>query len=111
MSFIGKQFIVTFEKCVDQFVSDPARVTSNVYEAAVTSGLIVLNSLEHHFEPQGLTYVLLLSQSHLIVHTWPEYKTLILDLYVCSANFDFETFIDKILKMSQAEIVKKNYVF
>lgn len=111
MSFIGKQYIVTFEKCIDQFISDPARVTSYIYETAIIYGLTVLNSVEHHFEPQGLTYVLLLSQSHLIVHTWPEYKTLILDLYVCSENFDFEGFIDKIGKTCQAEIIKKNYVF
>jgi S-adenosylmethionine decarboxylase proenzyme len=111
MSFIGKQYVVIFEKCSDEFISDPTRVTSDIYEAAVTSGLTVLNSLEHHFEPQGLTYVLLLSQSHLIVHTWPEYKTLILDLYVCTEYFDFECFIEKVAKISQAEDIEKNYVF
>jgi S-adenosylmethionine decarboxylase proenzyme len=111
MSVIGRQYIVTFEKCIDQFISDPEYVTSAILEAAVSSGLHVLNSLEHRFEPHGLTYILLLSQSHLIVHTWPEYKTLILDLYVCSADFDFESFIDKVVKISQAQEVKKIQVF
>ena len=111
MNPLGRQYIVNFEKCIDQFISNPEYVTSGILEAAVSSGLHVLNSLEHRFEPVGLTYILLLSQSHLIVHTWPEYKTLILDLYVCSEDFDFESFIAKIVKISQAKAVKKTRVF
>jgi S-adenosylmethionine decarboxylase proenzyme len=111
MNALGRQYIVNFEKCIDQFISNPEYVISGILEAAISSGLHVLNSLEHRFEPVGLTYILLLSQSHLIVHTWPEYKTLILDLYVCSDDFDFESFIEKIVKISQAKEVKKTRVF
>ncbi len=111
MRALGRQYIVNFEKCIDQFISNPDSVTSGILDAAICSGLHVLNSLEHRFEPLGLTYILLLSQSHLIVHTWPEYKTLILDLYVCSDDFDFESFIERIVKISQAKEVKKTRVF
>jgi S-adenosylmethionine decarboxylase len=111
MSNLGRQYVVNFEECLDQFVSNPEYITSGILEAAISSGLHVLNSLEHRFEPIGLTYILLLSQSHLIVHTWPEYKTLILDLYVCSDDFDFESFIEKIVKISQANEVNKIRVF
>ena len=111
MNPLGRQYIVLFEKCIDQFISNPDYVTSVILEAAIGSGLHVLNSLEHRFDPQGLTYILLLSQSHLIVHTWPEYKTLVLDLYACSDDFDFESFIEKIVKISQAEEIKKIRVF
>ncbi len=45
--------------------------------------LTVVNSIFHSFSPQGATYVTILSQSHLVVHTWPELDILRIDILTC----------------------------
>jgi len=46
--------------------------------------------VEHFFTPQGYTLVLVLEESHLSVHTWPEYCYASIDLYSCNLETDFE---------------------
>lgn len=46
-------------------------------------GFAILNKVEHAFEPQGLTILYLLSESHISIHTFPEKDYLALDIYTC----------------------------
>mgnify|MGYP001614450478 CR=1 FL=1 len=46
--------------------------------------LRIVKSVNYEYKPQGLTIVFVLSSSHLIVHTWPEYGYLHIDLFSCS---------------------------
>ena len=43
----------------------------------------VLQKIEHKFEPQGISIVYLLSESHMTIHTFPEKKYIAFDLYTC----------------------------
>ena len=52
--------------------------------------LTVVNSAFHQFEPVGVTGVLVLSESHFSVHTYPENNNLYLDIFCCSETFDPE---------------------
>ena len=58
--------------------------------AAVQSvGLHAVGELFHRFDvPGGVTGVVLLAESHLAVHTWPELGAVTLDVYVCNLNED-----------------------
>ncbi|MEM1539889.1 MAG: adenosylmethionine decarboxylase [Candidatus Bathyarchaeia archaeon] len=47
------------------------------------SGLHVISSSFHQFEPHGVSAIYLLSESHLSVHTWPEYGYVALDIFTC----------------------------
>jgi S-adenosylmethionine decarboxylase len=51
---------------------------------AAESGLTVLGESFHQFEPRGVTGVVLLAESHLAVHTWPEHGFATLDVYACN---------------------------
>ncbi len=111
MNRLGKQYVIILEECSEQLVADPEAVIACTLDASKTAGLHILDTLEHRFTPQGLTYILLLSQSHLVVHTWPEYNTLVLDLFVCSDGFNFDGFVELVKTMSQAQKVNKIVVF
>jgi len=50
--------------------------------------LHVVNACGHQFEPQGATLVLLLRESHLSVHTYPEYRACYVDVFSCRVDFD-----------------------
>jgi S-adenosylmethionine/arginine decarboxylase-like enzyme len=46
--------------------------------------LTIVKEVIHKFQPSGITLVYILSQSHLAIHTWPEYKTIHVDLVSCT---------------------------
>ena len=46
-------------------------------------GFTILHKVEHRFQPQGLTLLYLLSESHISIHTFPEKEYLALDIYTC----------------------------
>lgn len=52
------------------------------------AGLEVVGDVFHKFKPQGVTGTVLLAESHLAIHTWPEKKFTTLDVYVCNIRED-----------------------
>lgn len=53
-------------------------------DAAVESGLNIVGDVFHQFQPQGVTGTVLLAESHLAIHTWPEEGFVTVDVYVCN---------------------------
>lgn len=56
--------------------------------AARATGLTVVGDAFHQFEPQGVTGTVLLAESHLAIHTWPEFGFVTVDVYVCNLATD-----------------------
>jgi S-adenosylmethionine decarboxylase len=52
------------------------------------AGLTVVGDAFHQFEPQGVTGTVLLAESHLAIHTWPECGFVTVDVYVCNLATD-----------------------
>jgi len=74
-------------------------------ESAVKSGgLTKIRSHYHQFSPTGVSGVILLAESHLSFHTWPEYGFVALDIFTCgpteNAEAAFEYIIDKLSPVS-----------
>ncbi|MGH8802624.1 MAG: adenosylmethionine decarboxylase [Casimicrobiaceae bacterium] len=57
-------------------------------EAVNASGLTIVGDCFHQFEPQGVTGTVLLAESHLAIHTWPEAGFVTVDVYVCNYTTD-----------------------
>lgn len=57
-------------------------------EAVERAGLTVVGERFHQFEPQGVTGAVILAESHLAVHTWPEMGSVTIDVYVCNFTTD-----------------------
>ena len=57
----------------------------------------ILHTAYHKFEPQGVTAFLLLSESHISIHTWPELNRAALDIYTCGAHTDPDAGLDTLL--------------
>ncbi|MEM7488446.1 MAG: adenosylmethionine decarboxylase [Pseudomonadota bacterium] len=64
---------------------DPARLEAAMHEAARAAGATILSAHVHPFDGGGVTGVLLLAESHLTVHTWPEHAYAAFDLFLCGA--------------------------
>ena len=57
-------------------------------EAVERSGLTIVGERFHQFEPQGVTGTVLLAESHIAIHTWPEAGFVTVDVYVCNLTTD-----------------------
>jgi S-adenosylmethionine decarboxylase proenzyme len=51
--------------------------------AASAAGANVIGALKHQFKPQGASALLLLAESHVSIHTWPEFGSATVDMYTC----------------------------
>jgi S-adenosylmethionine decarboxylase len=56
--------------------------------AVGAAGLTIVGERFHQFEPQGVTGAVILAESHLAIHTWPEIGSVTLDVYVCNYTTD-----------------------
>jgi S-adenosylmethionine decarboxylase len=64
-------------------INDYTLIKNTSLDLLKSAGFNVLDSVEHKFNPQGYTFVVLLSESHFAVHTYPEYETIYFHLYSC----------------------------
>jgi S-adenosylmethionine decarboxylase len=74
-------------------MTDPAALRALCLAAVAEAELVAVGLLFHAFDPQaerqsGITGVVLLAESHLAVHTWPELAAVTLDVYVCNFGAD-----------------------
>jgi S-adenosylmethionine decarboxylase proenzyme len=70
----------------DTSVIDDKDIEKKLIDAAEIAGFTVLGSGSHKFEPQGVTSFVLLSESHISIHTWPEHKCATLDIFSCGGD-------------------------
>lgn len=65
-------------------LDDPAHIDMVLRDAAIASGATILHGHFHHFSPNGgVSGVLVLAESHVSIHTWPERDYAALDIFVC----------------------------
>jgi spermidine synthase len=75
-------------RCDPQLLLDGERFRAKCLEMVSTSGLTTMDATFHQFEGSGFTGTVVLAESHLAIHTWPERQGLTLDVYVCNYSAD-----------------------
>ncbi len=67
-------------------LNDPAVIDVALREAALAAGATILHSHFHHFSPNGgVSGVVVLAESHISIHTWPERNFAAIDIFMCGA--------------------------
>lgn len=83
MENLGKHCTLELYGVDPHLLNDLAFLDDVLRKAAIESGATILDSVFKQFEPQGITMLLLLAESHVSIHTWPENKTAAVDIYTC----------------------------
>ncbi|CAK7191855.1 S-adenosylmethionine decarboxylase proenzyme [Commensalibacter sp. Nvir] len=84
MRFAGIHLLVDLWDAIN--LDNPNAIDSILCEAAVTAGATILHSHFHHFTPNGgVSGVVVLAESHISIHTWPERNFAALDIFMCGA--------------------------
>ena len=80
---VGKHCILELYDCDSAKLNDEAFLREAITTAAQRAGATLLNLITHHFEPQGVTGLALLAESHISIHTWPESGYAAVDVFTC----------------------------
>jgi S-adenosylmethionine decarboxylase proenzyme len=69
-------------------LDDIEAIKEIMLSAAKKSGATILNNFLHKFSPQGVSGVVIIAESHLAIHTWPESSYAGLDFFTCGTRVD-----------------------
>lgn len=88
MKALGRHILVEFMNCKADVLNDVTAIENAMVQAAQIAGATVINSTFHHFSPYGVSGVVVIQESHLAIHTWPEYRYAAVDLFTCGDSVD-----------------------
>ncbi len=88
MDSLGRHVLVEFYECSPDILTDVTTIEQHMVTAAKEAGATVINSTFHHFSPFGVSGVVVIQESHLAIHTWPEYRYAAVDLFTCGEPVD-----------------------
>lgn len=80
---VGKHCILELYSCNNAKLDDEAFLRTAITTAAKKAGATLLNLITHRFDPQGVTGLALLAESHISIHTWPESSYAAVDVFTC----------------------------
>ncbi len=83
MKKVGTHLVVEAWQTPGDVLNDPEQIRSALVEAVLAGGATLLNLCVHQFSPHGVTATATLSESHIAIHTWPEYGYFAADLFFC----------------------------
>ncbi|MFO8236863.1 MAG: adenosylmethionine decarboxylase [Prochlorococcaceae cyanobacterium] len=80
---VGKHCILELYDCDPGRLDNQAFLRDTITAAAREAGATLLNLITHRFQPQGVTGLALLAESHISIHTWPESGYAAVDVFTC----------------------------
>ena len=86
LSHQSKHLLLELYKCDGEKLNDESFLRCILNRAAKLANATVLNLISNKFEPQGVTAIALLAESHISIHTWPESKYSAVDIFTCGQN-------------------------
>jgi len=106
---LGSQFIVDLYNCDCERFDDLEWVENVMIEAAQCARATIIEVVFHKFNPIGISGVVVISESHLAIHTWPEFRYAAIDVFTCGEILDSEAAITHLAKQfcaGQRSVVK-----
>ncbi len=88
MKALGRHILAEFFECDREILNDVHRVEIYMKRAALECGATIVNSVFHEFNPHGVSGVVVIAESHLAIHTWPEYGYAAVDVFTCGETVD-----------------------
>ena len=98
MKALGKHVLLELFDCDPKLLNDIAFIKETMLAAAKESGATVLGESFHQFSPQGVSGVIIIAESHLTIHTWPEHGYAGADIFTCGIRVQPQKAADVIIE-------------
>ena len=90
MNALGRHLLLELKGCDKEVLNDISFLRSAMLVAAGECGATVLGESFHQFSPHGVSGVVIIAESHLFIHTWPEYDYAAADIFTCGNSVEPE---------------------
>ncbi len=80
---LGTHLLVELRDCNPKIIKDLAKVKNALVSAAKEAKATIVDISFHEFNPFGISGMVIIAESHLSIHTWPEYSYAAVDIFTC----------------------------
>ncbi len=85
---LARHTLLELGGCDAALLNDPATLEALLLEAVRKAGGTVVTRVFHTFSPHGVSGVVVIAESHVAIHTWPEHGCAAVDIFSCGAKLD-----------------------
>ena len=88
VDYLGRHILAEFFDCDSNILNNVRLIEEQMKNAALECGATIVESCFHMFNPHGVSGVVIIAESHLAIHTWPELGYAAVDLFTCGESCD-----------------------
>jgi S-adenosylmethionine decarboxylase len=88
MKALGRQILVEYYDCDADVINDVAQVENILLTATRAAKASIISHNFHKFSPHGISGTVVIAESHVAIHTWPEYNYAAVDIFTCGETID-----------------------
>lgn len=88
MQALGRQILVEFYQCNADTLKDVKKIEEAMLNACRLAKATIVRHTFHEFSPFGVSGVVVIAESHVAIHTWPEYNYAAVDIFTCGETID-----------------------
>jgi len=99
MDELGLHILMEFNECSSEVLNNLELLEKEMNQAAKVSKATIIKSVFHQFSPQGVTGVVVVAESHLAIHTWPEHGYAAVDFFTCNLKMDYHKAYDHLVQI------------
>ena len=110
MNALGEHMLLEYYGCDAVKLAHSDEVKEIVVNAVRQAHGTVVTNIFHNFSPHGVSGVVVIAESHVTIHTWPEHACAAVDIFSCSARLD-KTLLRDMLKeqLGASEVTTRNF--
>ena len=109
MNTLGRHLLIELYDCDIALLNDAEKIKSILISAAKNAGCSVVSAHSNLFNPHGVSAVVVIAESHITIHTWPELGYASIDAYTCSGTVNpwkIRDFLIKSFKAGREESIE-----
>ena len=109
-SAVGTHIILDLFGISFSILNDEQYLLNVLKNAAIAGNATILHTYAYKFQPQGVTAIVVISESHLSIHTYPEEGMAAVDIFTCGTNCDITKMMDYIIEQLEPRAIVKDVV-
>lgn len=90
MSSLGQHLLIDFFECDVEIINSEIKVREFMLAAAKLANATIVTETIHRFNPHGISGMVVIAESHLAIHTWPEHGCAAVDVFTCGDTMKTE---------------------
>ena len=103
MRTLGVHLLLDLENCNENILNDLDIIKQTLISAAQKSGARIMGETFHKFTPVGVTGIVSIAESHISIHTWPEFNYAAVDIFTCNKKFISAKAVELIIDMLECQ--------